>query len=293
MPEIASAAPLIRHVRADNPSPLTGTGTNSYIVGQGEVAVIDPGPDLDSHLTALLAALQPGERISHILVTHAHLDHSALVPRLVAATGAQVLAFGPAHSGRSATMTDLAALGLTSDEGADPAFAPDRTLRDGEVVTIGARRIAALHLPGHMGCHMGFALGDVLFSGDHVMQWSTTLVSPPDGDMAAYMAALYRLTTRPWRQFLPGHGPAVEDPAVRLSTLITHRLSREAAIRAALHAHGPASPATLAALIYTDTPSYLLPAATRNVLAHLIDLADRALVRPGDGPLATAVFRSA
>lgn len=284
--------PRIRLIRADNPSPLTGPGTNTWLVGQGAVTVIDPGPDLDSHLTAILAALDPGELIAHILVTHAHLDHSALVPRLVAATSAPVLAFGPADSGRSAVMADLARHGLTSTEGADPGFNPDRRLSDNTPLTLGALQIEALHLPGHMGCHMGFALGDILFSGDHVMEWSTTLVSPPDGDMGDYMASLHRLAARRWSRLLPGHGPMVEDPATRLATLIQHRLAREAAILATLRTHGPATAATLATQIYTDTAFNLLPAATRNVLAHLIDLTARGLTRPAPGTLATTVFRA-
>ena len=279
----------IRLIRADNPSPLTGAGTNTWILGQGEVVVVDPGPDLDGHLAAILSATA-GERISHILLTHAHLDHSALVPRLRAATGAQVLAFGPADSGRSPVMQRLAAEGLTSGEGAEPDFAPDRCLQDGEVVTLPGLDLQALHLPGHMGCHMGFALGDVLLSGDHVMAWSTTLVSPPDGDMGDYMASLARLAARPWSRFLPGHGPQVEAPAQRLAELVAHRKGREAAILAALRQSGPASPAELAARIYTDTPPHLLPAAARNVLAHLVDLSARALARPGPGPLALATF---
>ena len=282
----------IRLIRAKNPSALTGTGTNTYMVGQGEVAVIDPGPDLDSHLAAILGALEPGERITQILLTHAHLDHSALVPRLVAATGARVLAFGRANAGRSAIMTRLAAEGLTSDEGADPDFTPDQTLADGDSVTAGRHLVTALHLPGHMGCHMGYAMGDVLFSGDHVMDWSSTLVSPPDGDMAAYMASLHLLTTRRWSRFLPGHGPAVVDPAQRLDTLIRHRLSREAAILAALRDHGPATAADLTARIYTDTPRHLLAAATRNVLAHLIDLSDRSQAAPLTPALAQARFHA-
>ena len=279
----------IRLLRANNPSPLTGPGTNTWLLGRGEVVVVDPGPDLDSHLAGLLA-MTKGERISHILITHAHLDHSALVPRLKAATGAEVLAYGPADSGRSAIMADLAREGLTSPEGADPAFAPDRILTDGARLTLGPLQIEALHLPGHMGCHLGFALGEVLFSGDHVMAWSTSLVSPPDGDMTDYMASLYRLAARPWTRMLPGHGPEVVDPAARLSDLIRHRLAREAAIIATLSAHGPATPQALAARIYTDTPAHLLPAASRNVLAHLIDLTTRSLARPAPGPLATTTF---
>ena len=281
----------IRLIRADNPSPLTGTGTNTYLLGEGEVTLIDPGPDLASHLAAILA-LTRAERITRILVTHAHLDHSALTPRLAAATGAEVLAFGPAISGRSATMQRLAAEGLASSEGADPGFVPDRTLSDGARLPLGAAEIEVLHLPGHMGCHLGFALGDTLFSGDFVMNWSTSLVSPPDGDMGDYMASLRRLAARPLAQMLPGHGPAVTDPAARTAFLIRHRAAREAAILAALRQHGPATAATLAALVYTDIAPHLLPAAAGNVLAHLIDLATRGLATTGESIRAATLFQA-
>lgn len=282
---------MIRLIRADNPSAFTGPGTNTWLLGRGVVTVIDPGPDLDSHLAALLGALGPGERIGQILLTHAHLDHSALIPRLVDATGAEVLAFGPVGSGRSAVMTKLAAEGLTGTEGADLTFAPDRLVSDGEVLMLpGLGALTVWHLPGHMGCHAGFALGSDLFCGDHVMAWSTTLVSPPDGDMTAYMASLRRLQSRPWTRFHPGHGPLIDAPATRLEDLIRHRLSREAGILDSLARHGPASAASLAERLYTDTPGPMLPAATRNVLAHLIDLQTRHHVTPAPGPLAQAIF---
>jgi glyoxylase-like metal-dependent hydrolase (beta-lactamase superfamily II) len=281
----------IRLIRADNPSPLTGGGTNTYLLGKGEIVVIDPGPDLDSHLFALLAQTR-GERITAILVTHAHLDHSALTPRLAAATGAKVWAYGAAESGRSEIMAELTRQGLSGSEGADLDFVPDGLIPDRAHLAFGDIEIEALHLPGHMGCHMGFAIGDDLFSGDHVMAWSTSLVSPPDGDMADYMASLHRLTARPWRRLHPGHGPAVDEPAKRIGQLIQHRLDREAAIIASLRTLGPATPAILAARVYTETPRQLLPAATRNVLAHLIDLTARGLASHDPGPLPTATFRA-
>ena len=280
----------IRVIRADNPSHLTGPGTNTYLLGQGAVTVIDPGPDLDSHLMALLGALRQGEQIVHILLTHAHLDHSALIPRLKAATGAEVLAFGPADAGRSPVMTRLAAEGLTGAEGADTAFHPDCVITDSQHLSLSGLHLTAWHLPGHMGCHMGYAWGDVLFSGDHVMAWSTSLVSPPDGDMAAYMSSLTRLQSRPWTRFHPGHGDPVQDPEGRLAALIRHRHAREAAILASLGSSGPADAATLAARIYTDTPAAVLPAATRNVLAHLIDLQHRGLIAAPPGPVLPAIF---
>jgi glyoxylase-like metal-dependent hydrolase (beta-lactamase superfamily II) len=266
---------MIRHIRAPNPSPLTGSGTNTYLIGHGRVAVIDPGPAIPAHLDAISAALKPGESVSHIFVTHAHLDHSALARPLAEKTGAPVLAFGNATSGRSENMRRLVQSGLQSGgEGVDTAFEPDEPLADGQVIDGAGWQIEAVHTPGHMGGHLGFALGNILFSGDHVMGWSSTLVSPPDGDMGAYMAALHKLAARPWQSFLPGHGEAITSPAVRLEELIRHRQGRETAILAAL-ASGPATAMELAQALYTEVAPALIPAASRNVLSHLIDLAER------------------
>lgn len=270
--------PPLRCLTAANPSPLTGTGTNTYLVGATDLVVIDPGPDLPDHLTAILAAVGPGQRIAHIAVTHAHLDHSALAPRLAALTGAPVHAFGTAQAGRSARMAALAPHLPSTGEGLDADFRPTHLLADGARLTGPDWELLALHTPGHLGGHLCLALGQTLFSGDHVMGWSTSIVAPPDGDMADYMASLARLMEREWRSFLPGHGPAVTDPAARMAELVAHRRAREAAILAELGKSPDHIPA-LTRRIYHDIPARLLPAAARNVLAHLIDLACRNLVR--------------
>lgn len=269
--------PPLRCLTAANPSPLTGSGTNTYLLGATDLAVIDPGPDLPDHLAAILAAVRPGQRISHIVVTHAHLDHSALAPRLSTLTGAPVLAFGSAHAGRSPQMIALAPHLPPAGEGLDLAFHPSAQLADGNLLTGPDWELVAHHTPGHLGGHLCLALGQTLFSGDHVMGWATSIVAPPDGDMADYMASLLRLQDRDWRRFHPGHGPAIDDPANRLADLIAHRRAREASILEHL-AHGPDHIPPLTRSIYRDIPPGLLPAAERNVLAHLIDLASRNLV---------------
>lgn len=280
--------PGLRRVLAPNASPMTFRGTNTYLVGEGAPAVIDPGPDDETHLGAILGALEPGERISHILVTHAHLDHSPLARPLAEATGAPVLAFGDARAGRSEVMDALAQGGMAGGgEGVDAGFVPDRALADGETVEGDGWSLTALHTPGHFGNHMAFALDDALFTGDLVMGWASSLVSPPDGDLTDFMHSCETLAERNWRVFHPGHGAPVTAPADRLAWLIEHRRGREAQV---LEALGPAprDAESLAAQIYTDTPPALLPAATRNVFAHLVDLAGRGLVAP-EGPLSATV----
>ncbi|WP_420819283.1 MBL fold metallo-hydrolase [Pacificoceanicola onchidii] len=277
--EAVTLAPGLRRILAPNPSPMTYRGTNTYLLGEREIAVIDPGPDSAPHLEAILAAVAPDARISHILVTHAHLDHSPLARPLSERTGAPVYGFGPATAGRSDVMIRLAADGLTGGgEGVDSAFEPDETLNDGAELTGKGWTLTALHTPGHMANHLAFAWGDALFTGDLVMGWASSLVSPPDGDLTDFMRSLRSLQKRPWATFHPGHGAPVSDPQQRLEELITHRLSREAAILAALQ-DGPATAADLAARIYTDTPPALLPAAERNVFSHLIDLVTKNAAR--------------
>jgi len=279
--------PGLRRLTAPNPSPMTFRGTNTYLVGEGEVAVIDPGPDDPRHLAAILSALAPDERVGAILVTHSHRDHSPLARPLAAASGAPVLAAGPSDWGRSAVMARLAAMGgIGGGEGVEPGFAPDATIREGAAVTGGWGSIAVLETPGHMANHLSFAWQDAVFTGDLVMGWSTSLVSPPDGDMGAFMASCRRLAARSDRVFHPGHGDPVAAPQARVRDMIAHREGREAQILSALDPARPATAADLARRIYTDLAPALLPAAERNVLAHLIDLSDRNLAHP-ISPLST------
>ena len=276
--------PDLRCVLAPNASPMTYWGTNTYLLGQHEVAVIDPGPMSPPHLDAILAAVPEGGRISHIFVTHAHIDHSPLALALSDRTGAAVHAFGPAHAGRSAVMQALARDGMAGGgEGVDASFHPDVTLPHGARVTSGEWEIEALHTPGHMGNHLCFAAGKRLFSGDLVMGWASSLVSPPDGDLTDFMASCRMLRDRSWDVFHAGHGAPITDPATRLDWLIAHREGREDAILEALS--GAAQNAeSLARALYTDVSPALIPAAMRNVFAHLVDLTGRKLVTPR-GPL--------
>lgn len=269
--------PNVRRVLAPNPGPMTYWGTNSYILGQGRVAIIDPGPDHPAQLTALLDATK-GETVTHILVTHAHADHSPLARDLSDETGAPIYGFGPPAAGRSATMKYLAETGLAGGgEGVDPGFVPDHSLRDGDVVMGDDWSVKVLHTPGHFAGHLAFQEDDLLFSGDHVMDWSSSLVSPPDGDLGAFMRTSERLKTLKASLFLPGHGNPILAPKERLNWLIQHRKARELAILTVLGT-APSGIADITATVYHDVPAEMHPAAARNVFAHLIDLVERNLV---------------
>ncbi len=284
-------APGLRRILAPNPSPMTFRGTNTYLLGTTELAVIDPGPNDPAHLEAIEAAILPGQKITHIFTTHAHLDHSPLARPLANKVCAPVLAFGRAEDGRSDTMKRLARSGCVGGgEGVDLAFDPDIRLEDGQMTEGHGWALQALHTPGHMANHLCFAWGDTLFSGDLVMGWASSLVSPPDGDLGGFMASLHRLDAQDWRILHAGHGAPINNPNDRVKELLEHRMSRESAILDALVA-GPADSSRLAQLIYTDTPVALLPAASRNVFAHLIDLMDKSIIEPVSELSEKAVFR--
>jgi glyoxylase-like metal-dependent hydrolase (beta-lactamase superfamily II) len=294
LPPIAGQCEILGHnlrrVLAPNPSPMTYHGTNSYLVGSGDVALIDPGPNSPAHGAALLAALQKGERISHILVTHAHLDHSPLARPMAEALGVNIYAYGPATAGRSAQMQALADSGLVAGgEGIDTSFTPDIPLANDETLNHGDWSLKALHTPGHLSNHLCFAFGDVLFSGDHVMGWASSLVSPPDGDMAAYIASTRHLAATDWSVIHSGHGDPILNPAARLAFLIQHRQDRETAILAEL-TQGATTISHITASLYAETPPALHPAAQRNVLAHLLDLIQRGHVIAHPAPGLTAHY---
>lgn len=265
---IDRVSPLIRRVVARNPSYFTFHGTGTYIVGHGQVAVIDPGPLDRDHLDALLYAVD-GEEVSHILVTHTHQDHSPAAAPLKAATGAPTYAYGPHGSGKIER-------GVQVEEGGDMDFAPDRLVRDGDVLEGEGWTIECVYTPGHTSNHMCFALRDekALFSGDHVMGWSTTIVSPPDGDMTDYMHSLRKLLARDDEILWPTHGPPITDPKEHLRALIAHREARSEQIRECLR-QGVRRIDEMVPRMYHDIDPALHPAAARSVFAHIHEMIDR------------------
>lgn len=287
-------APGVRRITCRNPSAFTFTGTQSYLVGTTDLAVIDPGPDDMEHLGTILASVEPGQRITHIFVTHSHRDHSPGASWLADQTGAAVHAHGPHGRGLSDTMRALIETGaeIGGGEGGDTGFAPHLDLDHTDRVEGSDWALHALHTPGHLSNHLSFELEGtgVVFTGDTVMGFATTLVSPPDGDMAAFMDTLHALKARAGdRLYLPGHGHAVEDPAGMLTYQIGHRMRRFEQILEAL-SDGPQDARTLTRAIYTDLDPALLPAAERNVLASLIGLADQNRVECRGAVAVDAVF---
>lgn len=272
---VDQVSPLIRRVVADNPGPFTFTGTGTYIVGRGETAVIDPGPDDPRHLDAILAALD-GEKVSAIVITHSHLDHSPLAAPLQARTGAPVY-------GRPVKAADGTASGL--DAGDQASFRPDVTVEEGDRISGPGWTLEALLTPGHASNHVAYAISEenALFSGDHVMGWSTTIVSPPDGDMTDYYASLDKVIARDFATLWPTHGPPVTEPAPFLQAYREHRLDRERQIRERL-AHGPQRVADMVPVMYAAVDPRLHPAAARSVLSHLLHMTRTGQVRSEGAP---------
>ncbi|MEP9385699.1 MBL fold metallo-hydrolase [Mesorhizobium sp. KR9-304] len=277
--------PGVSRLTARNPGPFTFHGTNSYLVGENELAVIDPGPENDEHLDALIRAIG-GRPVNHILVSHTHRDHSPLAARLSSVTGARTYAQGPHRAARNPPT------GTPLDNGSDTAFMPDVTLADGDLLAGEGWALRTVLTPGHAANHAAFALegAGLLFSADHVMAWSTTIVAPPDGSMSDYMASLDRLIERNDEQLLPGHGGPVRNPRDYLRGLKEHRLARERAIVARLR-QGDWSIDQLVKAIYRDTDPRMHGAAGLSVLAHLEDLVDRKLVETDGAPSIGGIFR--
>ncbi len=273
-PGVADAVlPGVRRVIANNPGPFTYTGTGTYIIGKGEVAVIDPGPNDPDHINALMTALK-GERVTHILITHTHSDHCGGARAFADRCGAPVLGFGP-HPVRKQEH-DAPAL----DEGADYAYRPDDAISCGDVIEGGDWRLEALHTPGHLSNHLCFAMPSqkALFTGDHIMGWATTVVAPPDGDMGAYLESLDTLLARDDAVYLPTHGAPVKNPQRFVRAIRTHRLMRDGQIIEQLKS-GKTRIKEIVPAMYADVDKRLHSAAALNVLAHLIRLVRIGTVR--------------
>ncbi|MEM7406825.1 MAG: MBL fold metallo-hydrolase [Pseudomonadota bacterium] len=263
--EVDELSPLVRRVIAHNPSPFTYTGTGTYIIGRGKVAIVDPGPSDEDHVAAVLKAVE-GETITHVLVTHTHSDHSPGCRILARSTDAPTYAFGPHGSGK-------AAQGIVVDEGGDMDFDPDFRVDDGDVIEGDGWTVECLHTPGHTSNHICFGLREesALFSGDHVMGWSTSIVSPPDGDMGDYLRSLHKLLGREDLHYWPTHGPRVDGPRRLVRAFIEHRRARDAQILACL-GDNVREIREMVPRMYQGVATALYPAAARSVLAHLVEM---------------------
>jgi glyoxylase-like metal-dependent hydrolase (beta-lactamase superfamily II) len=280
-------SPLIRRVIANNPGPFTFTGTGTYIVGHGEVAVVDPGPDLPEHLAAILKAVE-GERVTHIVVTHHHGDHSPLAAALKAATGATI--YGCAVVGPQAADTGE----VRVEAGHDHAFRPDVSLCGGGEIAGPGWTLEAIPTPGHTSNHICYALKEenALFSGDHIMGWSTTVITPPDGDMSDYLQSLAVIQARKFETIWPTHGPPIREVAPFLDAYVAHRQERIDQILLAL-AYGPARIGDLTPKLYRDVDEHLWPAAARSMLAAIIHLERGGDIEAGGPPGPDTVYRLA
>jgi glyoxylase-like metal-dependent hydrolase (beta-lactamase superfamily II) len=260
--------PGIARILAHNPSPFTYTGTQTYLLGKSEVVVIDPGPERDDHIDAMVEAIA-GRPLKAILCTHTHRDHSPAAGLLRDRTGAPIVGCAPLA---------LESVGPRADASFDPAYKPDRVLEDGAALEVDGEELVAVTTPGHTSNHLCFAYRGALFTGDHVMKWSTTVIFPPDGDMAAYMESLEKLRRRDDRIYYPAHGPAVENPQQYVRQLVGHRLQREKQILSLVRER-PRRISEIVVDAYPGLDPRLVVAARGSVLAHLLDLRQRGLVK--------------
>ena len=262
---VDQVTPLIRRVVCNNPGGFTFHGTGTYIIGRGDVAVIDPGPLDDAHIAALEKAVE-GETVSHILITHTHRDHSPAAAPFKKTTGAPTYGYGP-HGGDRG--------GPKVEEGGDYEFVPDHVIKDGDVIVGNGWSFEAIHTPGHTSNHVCFALREenAIFSGDHVMGWSTSVISPPDGNMADYMKSLRKMLTREEEIYWPTHGPPITEPKAHVEAFITHRNGREDAILQCI-SEGRNTIPDMVEVMYADVDPRLHRAAGRSVFAHLLHMAE-------------------
>ncbi len=280
----------LMRLTAPNPSPMTYTGTNTYILGRKELAIIDPGPNSEIHLRNILEVIPPNGAVTHILVTHSHMDHSELAPILSKILKVPTFAFGTALDGQSNNMKNICKMGLISESiGIDTEFVPDYFLRDKQKIISSDWEIVAHHTPGHLCNHICYQYFDNLFTGDHVMEWSTSVISPPEGDLSQFINSCKEINKLRCEQFYPGHGLPVENPNERIAELIMHRKKREIEIQNFL-INREATIAQITKNVYLDIDQSLLSVASRNVKAHLVDLIIKKQVKVDDISSDNAIF---
>ena len=272
---VDQVSPMIRRVICNNPGGFTFHGTGTYIIGRGEVAVVDPGPLDDAHIAALEKAVE-GETVSHILITHTHRDHSPAAAPFKKSTGAPTYGYGP-HGGDRG--------GPVVEEGGDYEFVPDHVIKDGDMIEGNGWTVEAIHTPGHTSNHICFALREenAIFSGDHVMGWSTSVISPPDGNMADYMSSLRKMLTRNEEIYWPTHGPAITEPKPHVEAFMAHRAGREDAILECIRDGRTTIPA-MVEVMYAEVDPRLHRAAGRSVFAHLLHMVETGRVLTAGKP---------
>ena len=290
---ISSAVELqdgLMRLIAPNPSPMTSTGTNTYILGRKELLIIDPGPNSEAHLRNIMEVIPNNTKVTHILITHSHLDHSGLAPKLSKILNAPTLAFGTTLDGLSNDMKRICKMGLTFEKfGIDTEFVPDHFLEDKEKISSLEWEVVAHHTPGHLSNHICYQYLDKLFTGDHIMEWSTSVISPPEGDVSQFINSCEKIYNLHCEKFYPGHGIPVEKPSERIVELIAHRKKREVEILNFLK-NRDATISQITRNIYLNIDQNLLSVASRNVKAHLVDLIIKKQVTVDDISTDAAIY---